>query len=598
MKSDSPSRTGPANAPAPSGDAAPAAGPAAAHGGVAGKLRVGVLLDSWTDRAWIAKIIEDIQQSDVAEVVLVMLNSARSGIPRGNLRERLAGSLYSLYIRADRWVFRRFLKIPRDAFDPVDLRSLVPCAEVLEVTPRRTQFSDRFDEASLERINDMGLDVILRFGFRILRGDILTAARYGVWSFHHGDNRQYRGAPAMFWEMYESNRECGVTLQILTENLDGGKAIYRTTEKTNFFSLYLNRNRGYWKGTQGVLLRLRQLHSQGWPALSELDTYRETTTYTKPIYRQPGNLVMLKFLTRLVARTVGRAVSDLVTEERWFVAWRRIPDPQSLTPPTEGGAFHLLLPKRGFFYADPFLIGHQGRHYIFFEDYDYADKRGLISWIELDDQGNASQPRVAISEDCHLSYPFVFEHDGQVYMIPETRRRRRIELWRATRFPDQWAFDRVLVDDISAVDATWLHDHDKYWLFMGVPVEGATASDELHIFWSASPFGPWTPHAANPVVTTISGARPAGRVFRADQELIRPGQDGAKHYGHQVNFYRVEQLSETEYRETLIGTLSPNWSPGNLGTHTYNRDEQYEVIDGRTRILRGLRRRPKQMEAT
>ena len=64
-------------------------------------------------------------------------------------------------------------------------------------------------------------------------------------------------------------------------------------------------------------------------------------------------------------------------------------------------------------------------------------------------------------------------------------------------------FDRVLIDDISAVDATLLREAGRYWLLAGVAVDGGVASDELHVFSASSPFGPWQPHRKNPVVATI-----------------------------------------------------------------------------------------------
>jgi hypothetical protein len=554
----------------------------------AARLRVGVMLNDWTDRAWIGKIIDDIQTSDAAQVVAVILNRGDTPAPKRSFRERFSHLLYSVYHRLDRRLFRRLFKVRRDALGSVNLRPLLEDAEVLEVVPECRKFSDYFDSPSIEWVRNQKLDVILRFGFRIIRGAILESARYGVWSFHHGDNREYRGVPAMFWEMYEANPVCGVTLQILTDRLDGGKVIYRTSEKTNFFSLYLNQNRLYWKATAGVVLRLRQLQATGWPALCELDTYRENVEYAKEIYRDPQNFVMLRFLAGIAGRAVRRAWQDLVLEEQWIIAWRRPQNPP-IMPATEGAPYRRLVPPRGYFYADPYPIKYQGRYYIFFEDYEYRSKRGVISYVELDSEGNATEPRLALAAECHLSYPCVFEHDGQAYMIPETRSRRRIELWRAERFPDRWTFDRVLMDGVSSVDTTWLHYQDRYWLFSGLTIDGTTASDELHVFWSTGPLGPWHAHRANPVVTTIRGARPAGRLFVHDGQLFRPGQDGAKVYGHKVHLYRVDVLNEAEYHETPVLTIEPEWLPGNVGTHTYHLDEDFELIDGRTHIVRGLR---------
>lgn len=69
------------------------------------------------------------------------------------------------------------------------------------------------------------LDVLIRFGFGIIRGDVLDAPTYGVFSYHHGDLRRYRGRPAGFWEFMHDEDTIGVTLQQLTDELDCGKVI-------------------------------------------------------------------------------------------------------------------------------------------------------------------------------------------------------------------------------------------------------------------------------------------------------------------------------------------------------------------------------------
>ncbi len=71
----------------------------------------------------------------------------------------------------------------------------------ITVHPLRKGFTDRIPEDKLESIRSHNLDVLFRFGFRIIRGGILAAARYVVWSFHHDDNLEYRGGPPLFWEI-------------------------------------------------------------------------------------------------------------------------------------------------------------------------------------------------------------------------------------------------------------------------------------------------------------------------------------------------------------------------------------------------------------
>lgn len=71
------------------------------------------------------------------------------------------------------------------------------------------------------------VDVVVRLtGFGILMGDVLHEPTHGVLSYHVGDIREYRGVMgAGFWEFVEGRDEMGVTLQQLTETLDGGRIV-------------------------------------------------------------------------------------------------------------------------------------------------------------------------------------------------------------------------------------------------------------------------------------------------------------------------------------------------------------------------------------
>jgi hypothetical protein len=119
------------------------------------------------------------------------------------------------------------------------------------------------------------------------------------------------------------------------------------------------------------------------------------------------------------------------------------------------------------------------------------------------------------------------------------------------------------------------------WLFANVKEYGAPYSDELCLFFADSLDGPWTPHPENPIVSDVRSARPAGRIFEHDGALIRPGQDSSGRYGRAVTLNRIDILTVSGYRETTVGRIEPSWRPRNLGTHTYNFDDLYEVVDGR-----------------
>jgi hypothetical protein len=138
----------------------------------------------------------------------------------------------------------------------------------------------------------------------------------------------------------------------------------------------------------------------------------------------------------------------------------------------------------------------------------------------------------------------------------------------------------AVLSGVRAVDATLLEHAGRLWLFVNLAEPGAAVDDELHLFTSSELGGPWVPHRENPIVSDVGRARPAGRVFRRDGELVRPAQDGSRGYGRAVVLNRIDVLTLEEYRETPIGRIDPTWAPGLVGTHTYNSTPRVEVVDG------------------
>ena len=541
-------------------------------------LRIGIMLDSYVSSAWVAKTIEDIQASGFARIELVVLNTppVRERPPLGK-RLRNHWKL-TLYYRYEQWDYRRN-KVEPDSRATTDLSPLLRDVPSITVHHLRKGFTDRIPEDELESIRGHNLDVLFRFGFRIIRGGILAAARYGVWSFHHDDNLEYRGGPPLFWEIYEQNPVSGTILQILTDSLDGGHVIYRGHSSTDKSSLYRSRNPIYWKTAEYALRRLRDLNDRGMEYIASLPTYREDAPYTRGIYRTPHAWQMAKFLSRLFYRSLAARLSSRLhgSHPQWFLAIRQRTSAHSFDDPT---GYKLMLPPNDRFYADPFLFEKDGRTYLFLEDLRYSEGRALISCCELNPDGTHGPIVEVLRRPYHLSYPFLFEQDGQIYMIPETKGNRTVELYRATNFPNEWTLESVLLDNIYAVDATIHQSDGKYWMFVGISNGRYSNCDELGIYFADALKGPWTPHAANPVISDVRRARPAGALFRDQGRLIRPSQDCAKAYGYAIVFSEVITLNETEYDERPIARLDPNWVKGNLGTHTYTRTGQFEVIDG------------------
>ncbi len=179
----------------------------------------------------------------------------------------------------------------------------------------------------------------------------------------------------------------------------------------------------------------------------------------------------------------------------------------------------------------------------------------------------------------HLSYPFVFDWEGTLYMIPDTMENRTVELYRCEEFPHRWRLHRVLLRDLDAVDATLWSDGSRWWMFVNVAEPGVDNTDELHLYWSVTPLGPWTAHPANPVVSDVRCARPAGPLFSRDRNLFRPSQDCSQGYGHSVLINRVQVLSESSYQETAVDRIAADWRRDVGRVHTVGGSKRLRVID-------------------
>jgi hypothetical protein len=547
-------------------------------------LRVGLLLDGLRQPEWVARAIRELAESSAARIALIVLNDAPWQRPRrlGRMRAWIRNRhylLYSLYQRIDRWWF----KVSNDPFSPVDLTDDLRDVPVLRVRPRMTKHCDYFESEDVDAIRRYDLDVAVRFGFRILKGDALDIARHGVWSYHHGDNLVNRGGPAGFWEVMDDSNVTGCVLQRLTESLDDGRVLYRCFSSTNRFSVAKNLAGFYWASS--LLLRrvMEDLHGQGPDTFfAGLESAEPWRGYSNRLATAPRNVQMARLIVRLARRYAVERFHRFFEFEQWFVAYglRATPAAERFAPDTSYYRFRELIPPRDRFWADPFAVEYRGSRFIFIEEYLFATDRGRISLFEIDASGVAHGPTPVLEREYHLSYPFVFEWGGTHYMIPETHKREQIELFRATEFPHRWAFDRVLISNVRAVDTTLAEFNGRWWLFTSIASGPDQPWEELSIFYADSPVGPWIPHHRNPVKSDVRSSRPAGRLFHWRGKLYRPAQDCARRYGHSIVVNQVEHLDPDAFVEREVSRITPGWTRDLLATHTLNADGSLTVIDG------------------
>ncbi|WP_410209329.1 hypothetical protein [Aquirhabdus sp.] len=226
------------------------------------------------------------------------------------------------------------------------------------------------------------------------------------------------------------------------------------------------------------------------------------------------------------------------------------PKPQNLTA---------IYPPDNAFWADPFVWVKDGKRYVFFEDFPFDTWRGRISVIEIDETGQRiTEPVPVVDETHHLSYPFLFEYQGELYMMPEKAEVKRVDLYRCVEFPLKWEFHKTLIDSVKIADPTLFEHEGRWWLFCAAKKGQIRINESLFAYYADSPLSnQWTPHAANPLVRDFSLGRPAGRIFRdASGRLLRPSQDCLRRYGHGLNLSEITVLTPKTYQESLVWKVS------------------------------------------
>ena len=283
-------------------------------------------------------------------------------------------------------------------------------------------------------------------------------------------------------------------------------------------------------------------------------------------------------------RAAARAHRILHHGEHWRIGWRRTD--RARADAWDLRDFQFLPDDDTGYVADPFPITRDGRTYVFCEHYPRALGKGVIALFELMPDGTPSPLRRVLERPYHLSYPFLLEHEGDVFMLPETGGAGRIELYRAVRFPDEWVLETVLIDGLVAGDATLIPYEGKWWLFAAVAAPGRSSWDALHLYSAPSLFGPWVAHRDNPVVIDARVARPAGAMFVRDGVLWRPAQDCSQVYGGAIHLCEVTRLDASGFSQVVRHRLTPpaDWRAARL--HTINRIDGLDVIDCDGRLRR------------
>lgn len=525
-------------------------------------IKIVVLTDGIVVKKWVYDIIQYIVMSEYFQLNGIVINSSKTN------------SKSALIYRILRYLDRKIFTSKTNPFQSIPLKF---DENLFHYTvPIQKQFSDWIDEECLNFIKDKKPDIILRFGFRILRGSILSSAKFGIWSLHHADNKVNRGGPPAFWEVVNEENISGITLQQITEDLDGGKVLGSAFVKTDFTSFYRNQVIVYETGTRLFLEKLEAF------ATNNLKTEENHLNfYSDKLFKNPSNSQSLIIFVKFLSKSIKRFVSELLYEQQWLIG-------HSKTNIDEKSIFRYqkLNPPNGISWADPFPVIFENKLWLFAEEVK-KNQKGKIICFEYDHiKKQFLSPVKVLEKPFHLSYPFVFNYKNEWFMIPETGDSSKVILFKSSLFPYEWEEHIILVENLKLYDVTPFEFRGIWYCFASERIANSTSPNDLLNLYilREGPLGKWEKHPKSPLKIDVRGGRSAGRIFVKNNKTYRPAQLGTPKYGYGIQFYEIITLDEYNYEEILVDTIFPNWDDSLLATHTYNEVDGWKFIDFQRKV--------------
>lgn len=240
-------------------------------------------------------------------------------------------------------------------------------------------------------------------------------------------------------------------------------------------------------------------------------------------------------------------------------------------------SYDIINPSGTSWYADPFPFIYHGKHYIFVEIYSIWDSKATLGVFCIEDGG---KPKRILDEPFHLSYPNVFEWEGEIYMIPETHNAKQLRLYKCSHFPYNWELDRILLDNVDYADTSLMFEEDAIWV--------ETMEDRGNQNYSNKLFKLDMHNKQiieiSPIHNNWINKRPAGNFFKVNNVWFHALQECSNAYGEYMHIAKVYNFNEREfiekrYRSIHVKDYSLKSSIPFIYTHTLNRCKNLEVID-------------------
>ena len=538
------------------------------------RIRLGILCDGTTFPMWQAESIRQALAVDGVDLVVLVMRERKQAAP-APWHQRLR--MYPWRIGLFLWWRRNRFK-PASA-EPMDLERDLAAVPRIPCTVIAKGPVHRFKPEDIDRIAEYRPDVLLRFGFGILKGPILDVPRFGVWSYHHGDEELYRGQPPGFWEIMDGSPVIGAILQRLTEQLDAGHVLRKGWFRTVDHSL-------------SATLDSVTMGSAGWVAQActalLLGTGQEAQglrSATKaPIRKYPGNLDTLRFLLKLRGNATRREEAHKRTREERNIGVLYQPIGSLLGSDPNLNIRWLPAPGLGQSRACPFGYMADGQLNVLYTKHDHGTGKSEISRLRPKRDNILKRSRTMLVGGGGVSYPFIVDTSDAVYVVPQDSSTNRVDLYRVNSTNEALEHVRTILNE--PLCSPTLFEHGGRWWLMGTKEPWADVA--LYAYHAEQLTGPFIPHALNPLKMDLRSARPAGTPFLHNGKRFRPVLDTSHTSGDRVALMHVTALTPDTFSEEVVRTIGPIrgsvWSKGLL---TISAQGEITLVEGLRHVPAG-----------
>lgn len=515
-------------------------------------LKIGVLVSKDGLRKWQIRCLEQIREIPEVKITSLIQN-VEDVNDRSTFRE--ANPNY-------------FKKIIRSLFAPdimasVNMPNWLKDKDYRGVSVNIEGVREYFKSHDLGWLKEESFDILIRFGFGILSGEVLEVAKYGVWSFHHGDLERYRGRPPAFWEIYNDEQKVGITLQKLDEKLDAGKVIEKA---------FVPIKRGSYKRT------LSNLYQQSEYLLKRatIKTLNGNLNLQEPailgdLYKRPGLLAVFLFYLGLIQKLMGWAFEKAFYRYDWKLGVEEASFNEDVSKELEPDWLNRTNGRS--FYADP-TFSPLDSDKVFAEYWSSKERKGRIKKVDIKNSDGSVD---FLSKDYHLSFPKFYEHEGNIWLVPEMAESDFQKAFLIDQYKKIVTKSRKL-DGIKGVDPILFYHNNLWWAFTSP--NGKDSCYKLNIYYSTNFFGPFKEHKLNPVIIDPYGGRMAGPIYKQDGKLYRLGQIYKKRYGQGVDVFEITRITRDSYAEQRVGSIRLKNQKETEGIHSVEIKKNKILFDG------------------